>query len=147
MARYCSRCVSLPQQDFVLRCPTRASTTANPSTHHDSKWALEAISDAARLELAEHGVSVSVVQPAYVRSEIFGKQIEKNDFHQLYGHVLPDPDFSRQCIEKASEPTVTSDAIMHALTSPYPRTRYVRRSIARSMLTITDTQCVLLFEA
>lgn len=37
-----------------------------------SKWALEAISDSARTELAHHGVSISVVEPAYVKSEIFG---------------------------------------------------------------------------
>jgi NAD(P)-dependent dehydrogenase (short-subunit alcohol dehydrogenase family) len=92
-----------------------------------SKWALEAISDAARVELAYHGVSVSVVEPAYVKSEIFGKQEEKSaDFADVYGHVVPDPAFGKRCIERASEPTVTSEAILHALVDPHPRTRYVR---------------------
>lgn len=91
-----------------------------------SKWALEAISDAARVELADHGVSVSVVEPAYVKSEIFGKQDDRTpDFHELYGHVVPDKAFSQSCVEKASEPTVTSDAILHALVDEFPRTRYV----------------------
>lgn len=70
--------------------------------------------------------SVSVVEPAYVKSEIFGKIEKDTSFHHLYGHVVPDEEFSRQCQEKASEPTVTSDAILHALVDPYPRTRYVR---------------------
>jgi hypothetical protein len=38
-----------------------------------SKWALEAFSDALRVEMGELGVSVSVVEPAYVTSAIFGK--------------------------------------------------------------------------
>lgn len=42
------------------------------SKYCSSKWALEAISDSARAELAHHAVSVSVVEPAYVKSEIFG---------------------------------------------------------------------------
>ncbi len=108
------------------------------SKYCSSKWALEAISDSARVELADHGVSVSVVQPAYVKSEIFGKQEEKStQFQALYGHVVPDPEFSRQCIEKASEPSVTSDAILHALVDPHPRTRYVRPPLlpaARALL-------------
>jgi lambda repressor-like predicted transcriptional regulator len=28
-------------------------------------------------------------------------------------------------VDKASPPTVTSDAILHAISSPYPRARYV----------------------
>lgn len=35
--------------------------------------ALEALSDALRQEMALFRVSVSVLQPAYVQSEIFGK--------------------------------------------------------------------------
>ena len=50
---------------------------------------------------------------------------EKSDFKDTYGHVIQDPEFARLCREKASEPTVTSDAIFHALVDPYPRTRYV----------------------
>jgi NAD(P)-dependent dehydrogenase (short-subunit alcohol dehydrogenase family) len=38
-----------------------------------SKFALEAFSDALRVEVQKHGVSVSVVEPAYVQSAIFGK--------------------------------------------------------------------------
>lgn len=48
---------------------------------------------------------------------------EKSDFKDTYGHVMQDPEFARLCREKASEPTVTSDAILHALVDPYPRTR------------------------
>lgn len=91
-----------------------------------SKWALEAISDAARIELADHGVSVSVLQPAYVKSEIFGKMEDSQEaWEGLYGHVARNKEFSRLCEEKASEPTVTSEAILHALVDPYPKTRIV----------------------
>lgn len=38
-----------------------------------SKFALEAFSDALRVEVQKHDVSVSVIEPAYVQSAIFGK--------------------------------------------------------------------------
>lgn len=60
--------------DLISPPPSVAGFIAGPfmAKYCSSKWALEAISDSARTELAHHGVSVSVVQPAYVKSEIFG---------------------------------------------------------------------------
>lgn len=93
--------------------------------------ALEAFSDSLRVEMLAHNVSVSVVEPAYVKSEIFGKsrneQAEQSRevAKELYGHLFQKQEYLDRCIEKASPPTVTSDAILHAIKSPYPKTRYV----------------------
>jgi hypothetical protein len=44
---------------------------------------------------------------------------------ELYDHVTASPEYGKRCVEKASPPTVTSEAILHALTAEYPQTRYV----------------------
>lgn len=96
-----------------------------------SKWSLEAFSDALRVESLIHNVSVSVIEPAYVQSDIFDKQrnlqVEKavEKAKDLYGHLFTRPAYQKRCEEKASPPTVTSEAIWDAFSNKYPRTRYV----------------------
>ena len=108
---------------------------AGGSTYHGTKHAVEAISDCLRRELYPHGVSVALVEPAYVESKIFGKQIGTNDptshltkdEYQLYHHVFANKKAHMEKVLKTASPTATSTdvAIVHAMTSPYPKTRYV----------------------
>jgi len=153
----------------VINISSLAGLTVAPfmTDYCASKWALEAFSDALRVEMGELGVSVSVVEPAYVTSAIFGKiatrvketadsvsekvgmwlwrsypfpsacplRLTLNSHTprrhrilqvmEVYGHLVQNPTYTRRCIEKASPPTVTSDAILHALTAKHPQTRYV----------------------
>ena len=66
-----------------------------------SKHAVEGLSDAMRLDLQPHGLSVSLIQPGFVASS-------------MCGHA--------GCV--ALPNTTTTPAIEHAMLSPYPRTRY-----------------------
>lgn len=102
-----------------------------------SKYALEATSDSLRNELSPHGVSVSLLQPAFVKSEIINtasSKIEKATAEQL---KLYPKAYNGQLIKMASEfmaqgddpDTTTSMDIIHAMTSPYPKTRYVNANI------------------
>ncbi|EKU22812.1 3-hydroxybutyrate dehydrogenase [Nannochloropsis gaditana CCMP526] len=120
----------------VINISSLAGLTVAPfmTDYCASKWALEAFSDALRVEMGELGVSVSVVEPAYVTSAIFGKIATRvketadsvsEKVMEVYGHLVQNPTYTRRCIEKASPPTVTSDAILHALTAKHPQTRYV----------------------
>jgi NAD(P)-dependent dehydrogenase (short-subunit alcohol dehydrogenase family) len=115
-------------------------TLATRGAYCASKHAFEALSDVLRLELAgPFGVSVSVVEPAYVRTEIFGKiqqEIEtllSPELRSLYGPFFYREDQAarkKAQIAKGDSPVVTSTAIEHALFADYPKTRYVVANFA-----------------
>lgn len=91
-----------------------------------SKRALEGLSDALRKEVLHQGISVSVIQPAYVKTPIFdkversyrGKQVENYEIFTKQSTAR------NQVYNSASEPIVTSEAIFDGIMSPSPRTRY-----------------------
>jgi NAD(P)-dependent dehydrogenase (short-subunit alcohol dehydrogenase family) len=96
-----------------------------------SKFALEAMSDALRRELASSGIRVSVLQPSRIATPIWEKSLESNtvlhrvtDEHRhWYGRMLDGIVAAAQ--NPGGDPvTLTSDAIEHALTSRRPKTRY-----------------------
>lgn len=111
--------------------------TQQQSIYSASKFALEGFSDALRREVAQFGVSVSLIQPAYVKSAIHSSDSAASadlikdpaaysEMRKLYERFLTDEmeDKIKKDIENASEPEVTSEAIDTALTMQYPRTRY-----------------------
>lgn len=111
--------------------------TAGSATYSASKFAVEGITDSLRLEMAPFGVSVSIVEPAYVKSKIASKQVGANapilkspagdNAKALYVDFLSKQDKKRiKAEEKASTTSSsTTPAIVHALTSPKPKTRYI----------------------
>lgn len=79
-------------------------------------------------------VSVSVVEPAYVATEIFGKIIKEteeiisDEARAIYGPLFYRPEQAAaraKQVSMADSPLVTSEAIVHAFFSAHPRTRYV----------------------
>ena len=120
----------------IINIGSVAGLTALPgaATYHGTKHALEAISDCVRREMYPHQVSVSIVEPAYVTSKIFGKSMNENDPSSkltqeefgLYRHVFGGrAEHMKKAIASASPTTVTDEAITHAMTSAYPQTRYI----------------------
>jgi len=104
-----------------------------------TKFALEAFSDALRMEMIPFRVSVSLVEPGFVKSSIaesstarFKQQsAEEKEAVTLYPHLYP-ADWEQkklQVIQKGDDPICTSEAIDHALSSPYPQTRYPVASV------------------
>ncbi len=99
-----------------------------------SKYAVEAITDSLRMEVAPFGISVSVIEPGAVDTPIWEKT-ERRAL-ELSGQVDPAVyELYRGLIEKirraaaqAARGAVPVDqvlkAVEHALTSPHPRTRY-----------------------
>jgi len=109
---------------------------AGSSAYSASKFALEGMMDSMRLEMDPFGVSVSIIEPAYVKSRIAGKQVGENtpirkspasaEVKELYEDFLETQDSKRIKAEKMATDTKTmSKAIMRALTDPKPKTRYV----------------------
>lgn len=99
-----------------------------------SKFALEAISDALRLELKPWGISVSLIQPGAVKTPIWDKGMRAGDellrsappqIRQLYGAAVQIASaLAAHENETGVEPIAVARAIEHALLSPRPKTRY-----------------------
>jgi NAD(P)-dependent dehydrogenase (short-subunit alcohol dehydrogenase family) len=99
-----------------------------------SKFGLEALSDALRLELRQWKIPVSHVDPGVTSTPIFGKTLAELDLalEELHGrgHHEYDAQFAaiRKMVEKLPESAAPADdlarAIADALTAKNPRTRY-----------------------
>ncbi|MBN2580492.1 MAG: SDR family NAD(P)-dependent oxidoreductase [Pirellulales bacterium] len=102
-----------------------------------SKYAVEALSDALRLELRHAGVSVSVVAPGPIDTPIWEKSFQAADSlaEQVSPEVLAnyqaDLDILRKTVEataRSADPVETVvHAVVHALTAPKPKIRYYLR--------------------
>ena len=74
--------------------------------YSSSKWAMRAANDAMRRDFAADGVSVSLIAPGYVKSQ------------------MCDPEKRSDCGRLGPEDT-TTPAYIDALTSANPRTKYL----------------------
>lgn len=102
--------------------------------YSSSKFAMEAFSDSLRRELASHGVSVSIIEPGYVKSSIFASSDENSKLSDEKAQMSRDvyPKYFSEAhrakrqsdLSLASEPTVTTNAIKDAISSRFPKTRY-----------------------
>jgi NAD(P)-dependent dehydrogenase (short-subunit alcohol dehydrogenase family) len=109
--------------------------------YNASKFALEALSDSLRMELAPWGIHVSLVEPGSIATAIW----EKTDAYaermiptlgprarELYGTAIGAVlDAARTLSKQAIAPQAVSKAIHHALTARRPRTRYLVGTDAR----------------
>jgi NAD(P)-dependent dehydrogenase (short-subunit alcohol dehydrogenase family) len=96
-----------------------------------SKFALEAMADALRVELAPFGMHVAIVEPGTIATPIWTKpQRTVDEFPpeaaELYGERVEQ--FRRLAAERAGNAVPALDvarAVEHALTSTKPKTRYI----------------------
>jgi len=109
-------------------------------TYSATKYALEAMSDAFRLELAPWKISVSMVNPGYVTTEIRSKsrsQLEEHSEHEktLYGSTIEKLHAKEAKLVQLGSPCCesTDAAILHAMTDPYPLTRYYPAVVAKNV--------------
>jgi NAD(P)-dependent dehydrogenase (short-subunit alcohol dehydrogenase family) len=114
-----------------------------------SKFGIEAISDALRLELRQWGIPVSLVDPGATNTAIFGKTLAELDRlaqtldergRALYGEQIA---AVRRLVEKTAAdpapPEVLARTIAKALTARKPKTRYLAGKGARSAATVART--------
>jgi NAD(P)-dependent dehydrogenase (short-subunit alcohol dehydrogenase family) len=119
---------------FVSSVSGRVSTPMT-GAYNASKFALEAIADAWRLELRPWGISVSLVEPAMTDTDVWRKAPEQQsaaeramapEHRELYGRHL---EGMRRMIPRAQRMAKPADtvaaAIERALTVPRPKARYV----------------------
>ena len=96
-----------------------------------SKHAVEAFTDSLAGEMAEHGVSVSVIEPGNYKSKIRRTTVQRTRERMEAAGVEP-TDEQRERFDSTAErelalkePDEVSDAFMHALTSDEPKRRYM----------------------
>jgi NAD(P)-dependent dehydrogenase (short-subunit alcohol dehydrogenase family) len=103
-----------------------------------SKFALEGISDALRVEVAPAGVRVILVEPGGYRTGIWDRGVaglpprDTSPYGHLYGLV----DVMLEHARGLPEPDPVARAVRRALTSPRPRRRYVVGADARAALAL-----------
>jgi NAD(P)-dependent dehydrogenase (short-subunit alcohol dehydrogenase family) len=115
---------------------------ASGQGYASSKFALECFSDALRMELAPHGVSVSIVQPGFVESAMTNGLMSSVQDRmkspptigsELYAHVYLGARrmMGENCeLVRLSPEETTTPAILHALTAPRPKVRYMVANVA-----------------
>lgn len=100
-----------------------------------SKFAMEAFADSLRMELKPQGIEVVLLEPAAILTEIWDKGTEAAEpyetnpppgFTEHYGQFLGGvKQFAAEGKEKGHPPQVVLDAVLDALESRRPKTRYV----------------------
>jgi NAD(P)-dependent dehydrogenase (short-subunit alcohol dehydrogenase family) len=113
------------------------------SPYHASKFGIEAVGDALRLELRPFGVKVSIVEPGSIATPIWEKGSAtakavrgslSAEGEQLYGKSLARAEeMLGQNAARGAPPEKVAKVVAHALTARRPRTRYLVGADARTM--------------
>ena len=100
-----------------------------------SKFALEALTDALRMELQPWGIQVSIIEPGAIATPIWEKSDKaagdleasaSEEAKALYGEaVIRIREVIAQSAQRAIPPEAVVRAVHHALTASRPRTRYL----------------------
>lgn len=100
-----------------------------------SKFALEALTDALRLEVQQWGIQVSIVEPGAIATPIWTKSgakaeeletVTSEELKTLYAGVIAGVRARvAEAAARAIPPDAVSDAVVHALTAFRPKTRYL----------------------
>ena len=117
----------------IVNMSSISGMVASPflSPYTSSKWALEALSDAMRVELHPWGIKVSVIQPGAIDTPIWNKGRETAD--RMMANVPPElREMNSLMLERLMSglrphglsAEHVAQAVSHALTSKRPRTRY-----------------------
>ena len=108
--------------------------------YHATKFAVEGLSDSLRIELKPHGIDVSIIEPSGTASEwgaISGDSLLATSGRGPYmdqAKVVAAALASTVGSSMSTPPDVIADAIVHAATSPKPKTRYPVGKGARAIL-------------
>jgi len=121
----------------IVNMGSIAGRMATPFTgaYSASKFALEALTDALRLELQPWSISVSIIEPGAVVTPIWEKSAKTAEAmlvaappetFLLYSEALEAlKKTTAHAAKNAVDPVKVARAVAHALTAAKPRTRYV----------------------
>jgi NAD(P)-dependent dehydrogenase (short-subunit alcohol dehydrogenase family) len=110
------------------------------SWYHASKFAVEGLSDSLRVEVAEFGIKVVIIEPGTIRSEwadIAAAHLEATSANTPYARQAKLVAAGLRAAERliiAAGPEVVAEVIGKAVQDPRPRTRYTAGGGARAFL-------------
>ena len=125
----------------VVNVSSTAGRFAGPMTgaYSASKFALEALSDALRLELVDLGVDVVIVEPGAVSTGFAERSVEQVQIDPggPYAGLIPEvPRLVARSQAGAVSAERVAATIADAVLTPSPRARYVAPAGARAMVTL-----------
>jgi short-subunit dehydrogenase len=109
--------------------------------YHATKHALEGWSDCLRLEVAQFGIKVVVVEPGIIKTEfadVMAAPMMKRTGNSAYSKLAESVESgTKKYYEKASmhtTPEVVAGVISNIVRSKNPKTRYVKGAMAKPMI-------------
>ena len=117
-------------------------TTLLGGWYHASKHAVEALSDALRMETAPFGIDVVVIEPGGIRTEwsgIAADHLEETAEGSAYASqikAVANSMRSESTNKRQSPPSVIADTVEKIVTARKPRTRYVVGFAAKPLVTL-----------
>ncbi len=110
--------------------------------YNSTKYAVESLSDAMRMELRPLGIHVVIIEPAATKTEFANTSVRKVDTYRRadspYAPVYARIDEIKAQAERlAADPSVISRAIERAVTARAPRARYVAPFIGQVLVALS----------
>lgn len=117
-------------------------TTPGTGAYSASKYAIESLADALRMELRPWQIRVSLIEPGPIRTDMWGNALDEYDrmtaqlaeqHRELYAsHLAGNRKLLARLQKLASDPKKVVKAVDHALTSKHPKRRYLLDSLSRA---------------
>lgn len=117
-------------------------TTPGTGAYSASKYAIESLADALRMELRPWRIRVSLIEPGPIRTDMWGDMLDDYDrmtaqlaerHRELYAsHLAGNRKLLARLQKLASDPRKVVKAVDHALTSRHPKRRYLLDSLSRA---------------
>ena len=117
-------------------------TTPLGAWYHATKFALEALSDCLRMEVARFGIDVVVIEPGGIRTEWSGIAAEKvravssSGPYAPQGNAVANSLTSESTHQRSSPPELIGRTITKAVTARRPKTRYAVGYGAKPMIAL-----------
>lgn len=121
-------------------------TTPGTGAYNASKYAIESLADALRIELRPWQIPVSLIEPGPIRTDIWEGVLDEHDrmvehltddHRRLYAPQLAGTRKLLGRIQKvAADPNKVTKAVDHALTAKRPKPRYLLDFSSRAQTTL-----------
>lgn len=121
-------------------------TTPGTGAYSASKYAIESLADALRMELRPWRIPVSLIEPGPIRTDMWGDVLTEHDRmvakltdanRKLYAaHLAGTRKLLGRMQKLAADPKRVTKAVDHALTSRRPKRRYLLDVVSRAQKSI-----------
>ncbi len=131
---------------------SRLITLPGTGAYSASKYALESLADALRIELRPWRIPVSLIEPGPTRTDMWGNALDEYDrmatglseeHRELYAaHLAGDRKLLGRMQKLVGDPKKVVKAVDHELTAKHPKRRYLCDNLSRvqkAVVSITPT--------